>query len=159
LRIPAAEEGRHTLSNIFTKCHVHVVFSTKHRQEIISDQAQPRLWAYMAGICKNHQIIALEIGGTEDHVHLLFHLPPTLALSKAVLLLKSNSSKWMNEAGTLFAWQEGYGAFDVSASNLESVAIYIRNQKEHHRKMSFEDEYVALLNKHGIGFNPKYVFG
>ena len=100
-----------------------------------------------------------EIGGVEDHVHLLFHLPPSLALARAVTLFKSNSSKWMNESARKFAWQEGYGAFSVSASNLAAVAKYIQDQESHHRKISFEDEYLALLRKHGVEFDPRYVFG
>ena len=100
-----------------------------------------------------------EIGGVEDHVHLLFHLPPSLALARAVTLFKSNSSKWMNESGSKFAWQEGYGAFSVSASNLAAVVKYIQDQECHHRKISFEDEYLALLKKHGVEFDPRYVLG
>ena len=146
------------MSNTYTKCHIHVVFSTKHRERLIPQEIQPRVWAYIAGICQNHEIIPFQIGGMEDHVHLLFHLPPRIALSEAVLLVKSNSSKWMNENGAAFAWQEGYGAFNVSASNVESVRKYILNQKEHHRKMSFKEEFIALLKKHGVDFDPRYVF-
>ena len=82
-----------------------------------------------------------------------------MAMSKAISLLKANSSKWMNEHGRVFAWQEGYSAFSVSESNLERVAQYIRRQKEHHKKMTFEDEYLNLLRKHKVDFDPKYVFG
>ena len=94
----------------------------------------------------------------EDHVHLLVQLPPVLTLAKAVSFLKANSSKWMNEHRMRFAWQQGYGAFSVSASNLDTVKKYIASQARHHRKMSFEDEFVGLLRKHGIPFDPKYVF-
>jgi hypothetical protein len=82
-----------------------------------------------------------------------------MPLAKAILLLKSNSSKWMNEKGKRFAWQAGYGAFSVSASNLSAVIRYIQNQEAHHRKISFEQEYLALLRKHGVEFDPRYVFG
>ena len=92
-------------------------------------------------------------------MHLLFHLPPSLALAKAVTLFKSNSSRWMNESSRKFAWQEGYGAFSVSTSNLAAVVRYIQDQESHHRKISFEDEYLMLLKKHGVEFDPKYVFG
>jgi putative transposase len=147
------------LAHTFSRNHVHVIFSTKDRRNTIAKDFQPRLWAYLAGIAKNHEMIALAVGGTENHVHILFHLPPTLALAKAVLLLKANSSKWMSERGTGFSWQEGYGAFSVSASNLDTVIRYIRNQEAHPRKTSFEEEYRAILRKHGVDYEPKYVFG
>jgi len=113
----------------------------------------------MAGICRHQKIIPVAIGGIENHAHLLFHLPPTLTLAKAINLIKANSSKWMNENGRSFAWQEGYGAFNVSVSSLETVAKYVRNQRWHHRKMTFEDEFLALLKKHRIEYDLKYVFG
>ena len=137
----------------------HCVFSTKDRRNAIAKEWQPRLWAYLAGICKNHEMIALSVGGTENHVHILFHVPPILALAKAVALLKANSSKWMGEHGIKFSWQEGYGAFSVSSSNLDQVTRYIQNQEAHHRKTSFEDEFRALLQKHGVEYDSKYVFG
>src|SRR6185437_12286313 len=119
---------------------------------------QPKLWAYMAGIARNHKFLVLANGGTENHVHLLIQLPPVLSLAKAVSLLKANSSSWMSEHGMRFAWQEGYGAFSVSASNLGAVERYIASQERHHRKRTFEDEFIALLKKHGIAFDPKFVF-
>ena len=152
------------MSHTFIKSHFHVVFSTvvfstKERRKIISEDVQPFLWSYIAGICRNQKMVSVAVGGVDDHVHLLFHLPATLTLSKAVAVVKANSSKWMNEHGRKFAWQEGYSAFSANASNLERIALYIRGQKEHHRKMSFEDEYLELLRKHKIEFDPKYVFG
>jgi putative transposase len=147
------------MSHTFTKNHLHVVFSTKERRKTIAEDVQPSLWSYMAGICRNQKMISIAINGVDDHVHLLFHLSPTLTLSKAISLLKANSSKWMNEHGRSFAWQEGYSAFSVSVSNLEKVASYIRSQKEHHRKMTFEAEYLELLRKHNIDFDPQDVFG
>ena len=119
---------------------------------------QPKLWSYLAGIGRNHGFLVLANGGIEDHVHLLIQLPPVLALAKAVSLLKANSSRWMGEHGIKFAWQEGYGAFSVSASNLAAVERYIQNQAAHHRKITFEQEFLALLRKHRIDFDPKYVF-
>jgi len=92
-------------------------------------------------------------------VHILFHLPPKLALAKAVALLKANSSKWMGEQGIEFSWQEGYGSFSVSSSNLDQVKRYIQNQESHHRKTSFEDEFRELLRKHGVEYDPKFVLG
>ena len=138
------------MSHTFSKNYVHLIFSTKDRRKIITKELQPRLWAYLKGIGKNHEMIVLAVRGTEDHVHILFHLPPKLALAKAVLLLKANSSKWMTEAGNEFSWQEGYGAFSVSSSNTDSVIQYIKNQEKHHRKFSFEEEFRAILQRHGL---------
>jgi putative transposase len=141
------------LPHTFSKICVHVIFSTKDRRKIVSKELQPRLWAYLAGIAKNHDINMLAIGGTKDHVHLLFHLPPKLALAKAVLLLKANSSKWIGEAME-FSWQEGYGASSISASNIDSVTRYVRNQEKHHRKFTFEEELRAILRRQGINYDP-----
>jgi putative transposase len=104
-------------------------------------------------------MLTFAIGGMEDHVHILFRLPPTLTLAKSVSLLKANSAKWMNERGARFAWQQGYGAFSVSSSNVAVVIRYIDTQEEHHRKKTFEEEFVALLRKHGVQFDPRYVLG
>ena len=110
----------------------------------------PRLWAYTAAICKNHDLLTFAVGGMEGHLHLLFRLPPTVPLADAVALVKSNSSKWLKERRKSFAWQEGYGAFSVSSSNISTVIKYIDNQEAHHRKISFEDEFITLLKKHEI---------
>ena len=117
------------MSHAFTKNHLHVVFSTKERHKSIANEVQTELWSYMAGICKNQKMIPVAINGVEDHVHLLFHLPSTLTLAKAINLLKVNSSGWMNENGRNFSWQEGYGAFSVSESNLGKVARYSQSEK------------------------------
>jgi putative transposase len=146
------------MSHSFSKNHIHLVFSTKTRRKSISDAMQPEMWSYLAGICRNQKMVSVAIGGVADHVHLLFHLPPTVSLSKAISVLKANSSLWMNERGIKFAWQEGYGAFSVSASNLAEVGRYIRNQKSHRAKLTFEDEFMALLRKHGVDFDPESVF-
>jgi putative transposase len=147
------------LSHSFAANHLHAVFSTKDRRDLIAKEIQPKLWAYLAGIGRNHGMVVPAVGGIANHAHVLFRLPVDLTLANAILLLKSNSSKWMNEQGMRFAWQEGYGAFSVSASNVPAVIKYIQNQEAHHRKISFEKEYLALLKKHGVEFNPKYVFG
>ena len=138
------------MAHTFSRNHIHLVFSTKDRRKTIVKELQPRLWAYLGGICKHQDMIAVAIGGTENHVHILLHLPPKLALANAVLLLKANSSKWMTGQRKGFAWQEGYGAFSVSSSNLDQVSRYIQNQEAHHRKASFEEEFRALLAKHGV---------
>ena len=147
------------MSHTFSQNLVHVVFNTKERHKTIAKGMQPRLWAYSAGICQHLEILVHAIGGTEDHIHLLLQVPPKLSLANAVMKVKANSSGWMNEIGHKFEWQEGYGAFSVSASNLGRVKAYINNQERHHRKMSFEEEFVALLKKHKVAYDPRYVFG
>ena len=144
---------------MFSKNHIHVVFSTKDRRRTISEDMQPEMWAYLAGICRNQKMVSVAVGGVADHVHLLFHLPPTISLSKGISVLKANSSGWMDDRGIKFAWQEGYGAFSVSASNLAAVSRYIRDQKMHHRKYSFEEEFLSLLRKHKVDFDLESVFG
>jgi REP element-mobilizing transposase RayT len=131
-----------------THNYLHIVFGTKRRASSIPESMQPKLWAYRAGICRNYEVLPLAIGGMEDHIHLLLRLPPILALAKCLTVLKANSSRWMNDLGAHFAWQEGYGAFSVSSSNLKVVEKYIREQKLHHRTMSFMEEYRALLQRH-----------
>jgi putative transposase len=145
------------MSQAFISNNVHIVFSTKGRRPLIEPQARRRLWAYLGGIAKNLKAVPLSIGGTADHVHLLLALPSDLSIAKAVNLLKSNSSKWMNEHGHEFAWQLGYGAFSVSASNLTSVTAYIENQHAHHKERDYKHEFLALLNKHNVQFDGRYV--
>jgi putative transposase len=147
------------MSHTYARIHVHVIFSTTERQKLIPKDVQPKLWSYMAGIFHNKGIAPIAINGTDNHVHALFHLPSTMALAKAVNFLKTNSSSWMNEHRRRFAWQDGYGAFSVSESNTEAVVNYIRNQEKHHRRRSFEEEYLEFLKRHRIEFDPKYVFG
>jgi putative transposase len=147
------------MAHSYTRNHIHLVFSTKERRNTITKELQPCLWAYIAGIYQNYEMIAVAIGGTENHVHILFHLSAKISLAKAVQLLKGNSSKWIGEQGIEFAWQEGYGAFSVSSSNLDALTRYVRNQQAHHRKFSFEDEFRALLKKHNVDYDPKYMLG
>lgn len=150
------------MSHTYSSNRIHVIFSTKDRQKTLSQELQPKLWAYMAGIAQNQSFEAMIVGGVEDHVHALLILPPTLPLAKAVQYLKGSSSKWINdnrEMDSRFAWQEGYGAFSVSASQTRDVVDYIRDQREHHAKKSFEEEFVAFLKKYGVEYDPAYVLG
>lgn len=147
------------MSHAYARNHLHIIFGTKGRRANINPAIQENLWAYIRGIARNYQMDLEVIGGTENHVHMLLVLPPKLSLSHALRAIKANSSKWMNENGHLFAWQEGYAAFSVSASLREAVAEYIRNQPEHHKKRTFEQEFLALLKKHGIEADPGQVFG
>ena len=147
------------MSHTYAQNTLHVVFSTKERRRTISPELQSLLHAYVAGICKKCGMIVHAVNGMEDHIHLLIQLPPTLSLSDGVLAIKSNSSRWAHDRGQEFAWQEGYAAFSVSASNMPAVIRYIRNQKAHHKKMTFDAEFLALLKKHRIEFDPKFVLG
>jgi len=139
---------------------VHCVFSTKLRRNLITAEVQPDLWAFLGGIARKNGFKALIVGGTENHCHVLLSLPATIALAKAVQLLKGASSHWMNEKHTReFAWQEGYGAFTVGISQKDDTIAYIRSQAEHHRKRSFEEEFVAFLKKHGVEYDAQHVWG
>ena len=147
----------HTFSNIL----VHVVFSTKERQPTIRDAFRERLWSYMGGVAKNEFGAARAIGGTEDHVHALLSLNTTTSVAKALERWKSVASGWVHKnvaEAASFAWQNGYGAFSVSESNTAAVVEYIRNQAEHHRRRSFKQEFIALLKKHKIDYDPGHVF-
>jgi putative transposase len=138
---------------------IHVVFSTKDRRKAIPADFQPKMWAYSAGICKKLEIFVHAIGGGDDHVHFLIQVPPIMALAKAVATIKSNSSRWAKEHGHNLAWQQGYAAFSVSASVVPAVVRYIQNQEAHHKKMGFDEEFLLLLRKHGVEFDPKFVLG
>ena len=148
------------MSHSYCSNRIHLIFSTKNRQKRISADLQTKLWPYLAGIARNHGFEAIKVGGVEDHSHALLLLPPTIPLAKAVQILKSCSSKWLNEtnaAGRDFAWQEGYGAFSVSASQTEGVIKYIAGQTAHHAKRSYEDEFLEFLKKYEVEYDPKHV--
>lgn len=147
------------MSHTYAQNLVHVVFSTKERWKAIDRELQPRLWAFVAGICRKLGVGVQCVGGAEDHIHLLIQVPPMLPVAKAVATIKANSSRWARESGYRLTWQQGYGAFSVSASLAPTVVRYIQNQEAHHKKMSFDAEFVTLLKKHGVEFDPKYVLG
>jgi putative transposase len=149
------------MANTYTSLHFHVVFSTKNRQRCIRQEIETRIWAYLGGIARENGFKALLVGGVEDHVHVLLGVPPLLALSKAVQLLKGASSKWIKENITDlrgFGWQDGYAAFTVSKSDIAEVEAYIKSQREHHRRKSFEEEYRSFLDRHGIQYDERYLF-
>src|SRR5258708_31041212 len=145
----------HTYPNVL----IHCVFSTKERRNTIPNELLPGLLSYINGIGSNIRVPVIAAGGVSNHVHLLIALPASITLAKAVQTFKANSSPWMGEHGIAFACQDGYGAFSVSASNRNAVKQYVEHQAEHHRKHSFEDEFVALLEKSGVNYDPKFVFG
>ena len=141
------------MGSSYVSNHIHVVFSTKERVASITEEIQPRLWGYMAGIASNHRMHAVSIGGIQDHVHLLINLGALLSIAEAVKLIKSNSSRWMNEhPGPRFEWQDGYFACNVSRSHVDRVSRYIAGQKEHHRKIDSATEFQLLLEKHGFRY-------
>jgi len=140
---------------------MHCTFSTKERYPFIDSDLEQRLWPYVGGIARENRMTALAIGGTADHLHALLSLPGMMSFAKAVQLIKGGSSKWIHDkfpSRKTFAWQEGYGAFSVSASQVPKTIAYINNQKEHHRRKSFEEEFIELLQKHGIEYDSRHVF-
>ncbi len=145
----------------FTKLTYHVVFGTKYRRESIRDEFSERLYEYIGGIIRGQNGHLIEIGGVEGHVHLLANLSPANSVSDSIRGIKANSSKWVNELAEVldrFEWQKGYGAFTVSFSQIELLRRYIRNQREHHRVRSFEEEYIEFLQRHNIPFERKWLF-
>ena len=149
------------MSHTYTNLLYHVVFSTKERRPFISADVKPRLHGYLGGIAKDIDCIPLKIGGVADHVHLLLKIPPKLAVSEVLRLLKCNSSGWVHTEFPqlkMFAWQEGYGAFTVSASKKPDAESYIASQEEHHRQRSFQDEFLSLLERHEVEFDPTTIW-
>jgi putative transposase len=149
------------MASTFTCLDYHVVFSTKYRQATIVPRFRKELYQYLGGIVRAEKGCLREIGGMPDHVHLLVGIPPTIALSDAIRVFKANSSKWMNERPdqtSKFQWQTGYAAFTVSVSQRSIVARYIQNQEEHHRQRDFREEFIQLLERHQIEYNPQYLF-
>ena len=140
---------------------IHLVFSTKNRERVLTSAIQTELHPYLAGTLDNTECPSLQVGGVEDHVDLLFGLSRTLTIAKVVETLKTSSSKWIKTKGHEFAnfhWQSGYGAFSVSQSDADGVVAYIQNQAKHHQKMTFQDEYRRLLERYRIAFDEKYVW-
>jgi REP element-mobilizing transposase RayT len=142
----------------FVSCQIHCVWSTKKRAPFLDSDLRERLWPYLGGIARENQIKAIAVGGVTDHVHILISLPGTISVSKAIQLLKGNSSKWIHETFpklNSFGWQEGYGAFSIGVSGIEATISYIRNQEEHHRKRTFREEFVMMIRKHGLEYEER----
>jgi len=147
----------HTFTNLLT----HVIFSTKDRLPSIDTEVKPHLLRYLGGIVRELDGRLLIVNGTPDHVHLLIALPPAVCVSDAMRVVKTNSSRWVHDKWadrSRFAWQVGYGAFSVSQSNLTAVRQYIADQEEHHRKISFQEEFLAYLKKHEIEHDERYIW-
>lgn len=149
------------MANTYTQIYIHVVFAVQERACLIKKVWREELFKYIAGILKNQGIKLLAIGGTEDHIHILFALSPKLALSDMIRDVKANSSKFINEKGFVrgkFYWQEGFGAFSYSRSQIDKVARYVLNQEEHHNSKSFKQEYTQLLSQFEVEYDEKYLF-
>jgi REP element-mobilizing transposase RayT len=147
----------HSYSNLLT----HIVYSTKNRRPLIDSGLELRLFPYFGGTVRQLGGTLYTVNGVEDHVHLLAHLPPTIAVAEAIGKIKGSSTHWIHESfpdRSEFSWQRGYGAFSVSKSNVARVVRYIEQQKAHHRKQSFQEEFVELLRRHGISIDEKYLW-
>lgn len=140
---------------------IHLVFSTKDRQRVLTPEIQTELHPYLAGTLDNIECPSIQVGGVDDHVHMLFGLARTRSIAEVVEKVKTSSSKWIKTKGPQFAsfhWQSGYGAFSVSQSDVERVIAYIRSQAEHHQRMTFQDEYRQLLERYQIEYDERYVW-
>ena len=149
------------MANTYTCLHYHVVFSTKNRERWIAQAMENRIWDYLGGIARTNGLKPILIGGVDDHVHLLFSMPPSIGLSEVIKQIKGGSSGWVkaNFPGLgQFGWQDGYGAFTVSKSQIPEVEHYIRDQREHRRIKSFQEEYRALLEKHEVKYDERYLW-
>ena len=149
------------MAGTYSQIYIQVVFAVKGRQYLISREWKDELHKYISGIIKakgQHPII---VNGMPDHIHVFFGLRPVMSISDLVRDIKNNSSKFINERGWVrgrFSWQEGYGAFSYSHSQVDRVFNYILNQEEHHRKRTFKEEYTQFLEEYGVSFEPRYVF-
>jgi putative transposase len=149
------------MSQSLAKLYTHLVFSTKHRERCLTDDLRADLHAYMGGTLNGMGCSPIEINSEPEHVHALFILGRTIALSDAIGTLKTSSNEWLRSRDarfTQFHWQGGYGAFSVSRSGIEEVRRYIRNQREHHQRVSYQDEFRAFLRRYEIEFDERYVW-
>jgi putative transposase len=156
------DEGGTTIANTYTVLLYHIVFSTKNRTPFICPDIEERIWEYVGGIARHHKMTALQIGGIEDHLHALVMAPATIAPFEIAKYLKAESSKWIHdEFPDLqdFGWQDGYGAFTVSRANVPSVVRYIQNQRVHHQTQTFQEEYLEFLQKAGVEYDERYLWG
>ncbi|HCA08410.1 IS200/IS605 family transposase [Chryseobacterium sp.] len=143
------------------KNYIHIVFSTKYRQDFIDEEIEKELFSYIAVLCKDFESPALQIGGADDHIHILCLLSRKIPLMKLVQEIKAHSSKWIKTKGPKyenFFWQDGYGAFSVCRDEVNRVINYIKNQRIHHQKQKFKDEVIEMLEKHHIDYDEKYVW-
>lgn len=150
------------MANTYSSLFYHVVFSTKHRQRFIHREIENRVWSYIGGVARTHNLTAVQVGGIEDHVHALILARPVHSPSEIAKWLKAESSKWIPsefERTRAFGWQDGYGVFTVNKSKVPDVVDYITRQREHHSKESFEEEYERLMKLHGVDYDVQYLLG
>ena len=150
-----------SMANTYTQIHLQIVFAVQNRISLVQPSWEAELYKYVTGIVQNNEHKLLAINGVPDHLHFLFGMRPIQALSNLIQQIKRDSSIWINEnkfTKGKFSWQEGYGAFSYSRSHLHDVINYIENQKLHHKKVSFVEEYKQLLEKFEIPYDPKYIF-
>lgn len=151
-----------TMAHTYVNCALHVVFSTRNRAPLIADVRKTKVHAMLANIAHDRGFPTLVVGGVSNHVHLLMSLPSDQRICDCLRLLKGTSSKWINDEffpARDFGWQEGYGAFAISPSHVEATIVYIRNQEEHHRQRTFQEEYREFLRKQGIVPDERYLWG
>ncbi len=144
-----------------SKVYVHIIFSTKNRNNLIDDNIKTPLFEYLGGVCKGVQCNPVQVGGYKNHIHILCLLSKKITQIKLLEELKKQSSKWIKTKGTKyhnFYWQDGYGIFSVNPSEVDVVVDYIKNQAEHHRKKSFEDELRAFLKKYKVDYDERYLW-
>ena len=149
------------MTHTYTQLLYHLVWSTKERQPFIAKDFQSTLYEYMAGVFRSLKCHCILIGGMPDHVHVCIEMLPILNISEVMRTVKVSTSKWIRQnfsVGRDFEWQEGYGAFSVSASNKNALLQYIKNQEEHHSKYDFREEFLLLLQKHGVQYDEKYLW-
>lgn len=149
------------MSQSLSKVYLHIIFSTKDRLPLINSQIEKDLIRYMSGILRNLDCPAIKIGGTSNHIHILNSLSRTMTQSKMIAILKKDSTKWIKSKDLKFRnfhWQNGFGIFSVSASNVKSVIKYIENQNDHHKVKSFKEEYMEFLKTYKMNYDEKYLW-
>jgi len=149
------------MSNTYTQIHIHAIFAVQNRQSLIRNDWRNELYKYITGIVQNHNHKLLQINGIPDHVHILLGFRPTQSLSNLMKIIKQDSTKWINQntfVNGRFSWQEGYGAFSHSRSQVPQVVKYIQNQEEHHKQRSFREEYLDLLEKFEVDYDERFIF-
>jgi len=148
------------MGNSYISCYVHYIFSTKNHQRWLDSTIREQLFPYLGGIARDRGFKLIKAGGVEDHIHLLVSLPSKMTIAQAIQYLKGGSSKWIHEKFPNmkdFSWQEGYGAFTIGISQKENTINYISKQADHHKKKTFREELVEILNLHGIEYEEKYL--